>query len=441
MNQVWIIEDDTMYAQMLKQQIEKSGEFTADVYNEAEQILNKGLTLPTAVFLDYQLPGDNGTKVLDYLHSIDAELPIVIVSGQEDPNVAVKLIKKGAYDYVTKTVETPKQLASILAKLSKQIRLKAELEVLRSELGKKHDFSEIMGNSAAISKLTPIFNKAASTGIGISLSGETGVGKETLARAIHHNSEFSAHAFVAVQLASIPSEEVEAQLFGIQKGETFISGAFDQAKGGTLYLDEIGDLDAFNQTKLLQVLQKGVFTPVNGVEEHKVECRVMTATHRNMKELVKVGSFREDLYYRTLGLPIHLPSLKDRRGDILVFARQFANAFCRSHKMDLLRFDKEAQEKLLDYNWPGNIRELMAVVELACVMAEGEYIRAEDIRYEETSASDDILSKERSLREYTSMIIEYFLQKYEGDIPKVADVLDIGKSTIYRMIKNKEIKA
>lgn len=439
MNHVWIIEDDSMYAQMLKQQIEKSGDFVADVYNEAEKILNKGLELPRAVFLDYQLPGDNGTKVLEFLHGIDSELPIVIVSGQEDPNVAVKLIKKGAYDYVTKTADTPRQLASILAKLSKQIRMKEELEVLRSELGKKRDLTDVMGSSAAVSKLAPLYNKASNTGIAISLTGDSGVGKETLARAIHENSQFGVNQFVSVPMGSLPSKDVESFLCGRMDNDTFVPGAFEQAKGGTIYLDEISDIDTYNQTKLLHMLQTGKYVPVNGTEQLSIDCRIISSTNKNMKELVKTGAFREDLYFRLLGLPIHIPSLKDRRGDILVFARDFANTFCRSHKMNLLRFDKEAQDKLLDYNWPGNVRELMAVVELACVMAEGEYIKAEDIRYEETSPSDDLLSKERSLREYTSMIIEYFLQKYEGDIPKVASVLEIGKSTIYRMLKNNEI--
>ena len=164
------------------------------------------------------------------------------------------------------------------------------------------------------------------------------------------------------------------------------------------------------------------------------------STNKNLKELVRSGAFREDLYYKVLGLPINIPSLKDRRSDILILARQFANAYCRANGMNLFRFSKDAQDKLLQYNWPGNVRELKAVTELACVLANGEEILADDIRYEDTSASEDILSTERPLRDYTAYIIEYFLGKYEGDIPRVAEILDIGKSTIYRMIKNNEIK-
>ena len=162
MNKVWIIEDDAMYAEMLKRQIEKNNDFSAEVFNEAGKAIKASNTsLPKAVFLDYQLPGENGNKVLEHLQQKDADLPVIVISGQEDPTVAVNLIKKGAYEYLTKSPETPRTLASILAKLSKQIRMKSELEALRSELNKRHDFAEIMGQSAAMAKQLPLLKKAA----------------------------------------------------------------------------------------------------------------------------------------------------------------------------------------------------------------------------------------------------------------------------------------
>jgi two-component system response regulator AtoC len=441
MNKVWIIEDDAMYAEMLKRQIEKSDGFTAQVFTKAEQAIKESHTnLPKAVFLDYQLPGENGSKVLELLQQKDAELPVIVISGQEDPTVAVELIKKGAYEYLTKSPETPRTLTSILAKLAKQIRMKSELETLRAELNKRHDFAETMGQSAAMAKQIPLLEKAAKSTIIVSLTGETGVGKETAAKTIHFNSARAMGSFVSVQLGSIPADQVEEHLFGKVVNEEYKSGAFAQTAQGTLFLDELAELDAFNQAKLLNALKESKYIPVNGTEEQSLTSRIIVSTNKNLKELVRTGAFREDLYYKVLGLPINIPALKDRRSDILVLARQFANAYCRANGMDLFRFEKEAQEKLLHYNWPGNVRELKAVIELACVLANDEYILADDIRYEDTSASEDILSTERPLREYTAHIIEYFLGKYEGDIPRVADILDIGKSTIYRMIKNNEIK-
>jgi two-component system response regulator AtoC len=441
MNKVWIIEDDAMYAEMLKRQIEKSEGFTAEVFTKAEQAIKESHTnLPKAVFLDYQLPGENGSKVLELLQQKDAELPVIVISGQEDPTVAVDLIKKGAYEYLTKSPETPRTLTSILAKLSKQIRMKSELESLRAELNKRHDFAETMGQSAAMAKQIPLLEKAAKSTIIVSLTGETGVGKETAAKTIHFNSARATGSFVSVQLGSIPADQVEEHLFGKVVNEEYKSGAFAQTAQGTLFLDELAELDAFNQAKLLNALKESKYIPVNGTEEQSLTSRIIVSTNKNLKELVRTGAFREDLYYKVLGLPINIPALKDRRSDILVLARQFANAYCRANGMDLFRFEKEAQEKLLQYNWPGNVRELKAVIELACVLATGDQIIADDISYEDTSASEDILSTERPLREYTAHIIEYFLGKYEGDIPRVADILDIGKSTIYRMIKNNEIK-
>ena len=441
MNKVWIIEDDAMYAEMLKRQIERSNDFTAEVFTKAEQAIKASqANLPKAVFLDYQLPGENGSRVLELLQQKDADLPVIVISGQEDPTIAVDLIKKGAYDYLTKTPETPRTLTSILAKLGKQIRMKSELEALRTELNKRHDFASTMGQSAAMAKQIPLLEKAAKSTIIVSLSGDTGAGKETAAKAIHFNSGRATGAFVSVQLGSIPGEQVEEFLFGKKRNEEYTPGAFAQTATGTLFLDELADLDAFNQAKLLQAIQEGKYTPVNSHETLPLTSRIIVSTNKNLKELVRSGAFREDLYYKVLGLPINIPSLKDRRSDILILARQFANAYCRANGMNLFRFSKDAQDKLLQYNWPGNVRELKAVTELACVLANGEEILADDIRYEDTSASEDILSTERPLRDYTAYIIEYFLGKYEGDIPRVAEILDIGKSTIYRMIKNNEIK-
>ena len=430
MIQVWLIEDDTMYAAMLKRQIEKNDNYSVEVFPKADEIVRGGLELPDAIFLDYQLPGISGEKVLKYIKGQDADLPVIMVSGQEDPTVAAELIKNGAHDYLTKTPDTPRQLASILAKLERQLTVKKELELLRSELRVKFDYSKTLGSSSAMTSLFPVLTKAAKSSINISLAGEAGVGKETVARAIHFNSARSSESFVTAHLGSMPSASFDQEL----------ANKFDEVGGGALFLDEIAEVNVYDQAKLLTAFQKGSYSSVLSGESKKVECRLITSTNKDLKELVRTGAFREDLYYLLVGMPIIIPSLRDRRADILLLATKFKNSCCRKNEMDLLRIDKPAQEKLLDYNWPGNVRELKAIVELACTMADGEYINPDDIRFEETSPNQDLLSKERSLKEYDAMIVEYFLNKYESDIPKVAGVLDIGKSTIYRMIKNKEIK-
>jgi two-component system response regulator AtoC len=430
MIRIWLIEDDSMYASMLKHQIEKNENYSVEVFPKADEIVKGELELPDAIFLDYQLPGITGEKVLEYIKSEDSNLPVIMVSGQEDPTIAAELIKKGAHDYLTKTPDTPRLLASILAKLERQLTVKKELEILRSELRSKYDFAKTLGSSSAITKLFPVLTKAVKSLINISLAGDSGVGKETVARTIHYNSSRSSESFVTTHLGTIAREGFEDEL----------SKMFDKADGGTLFLDEIAEINGHDQAKLLTAIQKGTFVSKDSGESKKINCRLITSTNKDLKELVRLGAFREDLYYLLVGMPIIIPSLKDRRADILLLAAKFKKSFCRKNEMDVLRFDKAAQEKLLHYNWPGNVRELKAIVELACTMADEEYINEEDIRFEETSPNQDLLSKERSLKEYDAMIVEYFLNKYESDIPRVANILDIGKSTIYRMIKNNEIK-
>lgn len=428
MIQIWLIEDDTMYSAMLKRQIEKNDHFAVEVFSKADAIVRGEFELPDAIFLDYQLPGISGEKVLEYIKGQDRDLPVIMVSGQEDPIIAAELIKNGAHDYLTKTPDTPRQLASILVKLEKQLTLKKELHILRNELRTKYSYSKTLGTSSAITGLFPILKKASQSAINISLAGEAGVGKETVAKAIHFNSSRSSDSFVTARLGSMASASFEEEL----------ALKLDEVNDGTLFLDEIADVSIYDQAKLLLAFQSGEYQSKG--QTRKVACRLITSTTKDLKELVRTGGFREDLYYLLVGMPIVVPPLRDRRSDILLFASKFKNLFCRKNEIDLLRIDKAAQEKLLDYNWPGNVRELKAIVELACTMAEGEYINAEDIRFEEASLNQDLLSKERSLKEYDAMIVEYFLKKYEADIPKVAGVLDIGKSTIYRMIKNQEIR-
>jgi DNA-binding NtrC family response regulator len=233
-------------------------------------------------------------------------------------------------------------------------------------------------------------------------------------------------------------------MFGHEKGAfTGASnrriGKFEEANKGTLFLDEIGEMSMNMQSKLLRALQEKEITRVGGNETIKTDARIIVATHKSLLEEVRQGKFREDLYYRLLGLPIELPPLRDRGSDVILLAKSFVNAFCSENKMEEISISKEAQEKLLSYPFPGNVRELKAIIELAAVMANNNVIELDDINFQQSKDMSDIMLEEMTLVEYNRKIIKSYLQKYDNDIMAVAAKLDIGKSTIYRMKKKGEL--
>ena len=262
--------------------------------------------------------------------------------------------------------------------------------------------------------------------------------------AIHFNSKLKTKPFISVNIAAIPKDLIESELFGHEKGSFTGAigrriGKFEEAHGGTLFLDEIGEMDINMQSKLLRVLQEKEITRVGGNQEIKLNCRIVVATHRNLTEEVRKGNFREDLYYRLLGLPIQLPPLRMRGNDILLLAKYFIADYCKENEIQKLSLSPELQSKLLKYEWPGNVRELKAVIELACVMADNEIIEPAHIEFSKNYSMDTMLNKEMSLREYSNNIIKHFLLKYSEDVVMVSKKLKIGKSTIYRMLQTKSI--
>ena len=250
--------------------------------------------------------------------------------------------------------------------------------------------------------------------------------------------------FITVNVAAIPRDLIESELFGHEKGAftgavTRRIGKFEEANKGTLFLDEIGELDINLQAKLLRVLQEKEITRVGGNEVTPTNVRIIVATHKNLLEEVKEKRFREDLYYRLIGLPIELPPLRDRGNDILILAKHFIDQFCKENKLEKKTLSSEAQQKVLQYAYPGNVRELKSVMELAVVMADEEVIEAHHITLSSPATMTNLLSQEFTLKQYTNQIIQYYLDKYDSDVLLVAKKLGIGKSTIYRMLQNSEL--
>jgi len=349
------------------------------------------------------------------------------------------------YDYLLKDDNTKDLLWNTIIQSRETQKLRKEVEVLREELVQKYEFeSVIKGQSPALKRVFALMEKAAKTVINVSVTGETGTGKELVAKAIHFNGDRRKKPFVAVNMAAIPSELVESELFGHEKGAftgalTRKIGKFEEAQGGTLFLDEVSEMDLSTQTKLLRVLQERELVRVGGNEVVKLDVRIISATHRDMAAEVQAGRFREDLYYRILGLPIELPPLRERGQDILLLAKHFADEGAKVNKLGSIVISPEAKEKLLRYAFPGNIRELKAVIELAVVMSSDGEMKADDLTFSSARSEGSFANEEKTLRQYECDIIKYFLKKYDNDVLMVAKKLDVGKSTIYKMIQNKEI--
>ena len=443
---IFIVEDDAWYGELLEYHLSQNPDYTIKRFLTGKDCINNLTESPDLITLDYALPDGNGLSFLKKIKQYDPSIPVIAISGQDDVTTAVELLRNGAYDYLTKDENTKERLWNMVLRIKENHSLKKEVDTLKDELGKKYDFGKtIIGNSLAIRKVFTLMEKASQTNINVSITGETGTGKELVAKAIHYNSERKKKPFVAVNMAAIPKELIESELFGHEKGSFTGAigrkiGLFEEAIGGTIFLDEIAELDLSLQSKLLRVVQERELTRVGSNEKVSLDVRVIVATHKNLKEEVQKKSFREDLYYRIIGLPIDLPNLRDRGSDVLLLSKFFADAFCKSNNMPNLVITAEAQEKLMSYSYPGNVRELKALIDVAAVMCNGKEIMVEDINLSSISNANMLLNEEKTLKEYTQDIIQHFLNKCDGNVVKAAAKLDIGKSTIYKMIQNNEIE-
>ena len=442
---IFIVEDDEFYGEMLKHHLSKNPDYEVELFLTGKDCVSNLHKKPSAISLDYSLPDTTGHDVIKKIQDFDPGIPVIIVSGQDEISTAVELLQSGAYDYIEKGEETKDRLWNSLIKIKENVGLKQEISELKEEIGKKYKFDKaIKGKSKAIKGIFDIIEKAAGSNITVSVTGETGTGKELAARAIHYNSARAKKPFVAINVSAIPKELIESELFGHEKGaftgaNSRKLGKFETAHKGTLFLDEIAEMDFNMQTKLLRVLQEREFMRVGGNELIKVDVRLVVATNKDLSEEVHKGNVREDLYYRLLGLPIEMPPLRQRGDDIIVLSKFFLEEYAKENKVEVPTISHEACEKLLKYPFPGNVRELKAIIELAAVLANDNTITEEDISFNSAHGTSNFLIEEDTLQGYERKIIKFYLQKYNNNVLQVAKKLNIGKSTIYRMLKNKEI--
>lgn len=281
--------------------------------------------------------------------------------------------------------------------------------------------------------------KALNNNISVSVYGETGTGKDLIAKALHYNSNRANHPFVAINVSAIPADLIESELFGHEKGAftgaiAQRTGKFEEANNGTLFLDEISEMDLNMQSKMLRVLQEREIIRVGSNKVVKIDVRIITASNKDLAALVKEGSFRMDLYYRLMGLPINLPPLRERGSDILLLANYFVKMFCKENRMPLKTLSSQAQKKILSYRFPGNIRELKSIIELSVILSEGDTIMPDDIQIQSAQETSNIFDQELTMEEYNVKILAHFLKLYNKNAIQVANKLDISRATVYRMI-------
>ncbi|NOY95496.1 MAG: sigma-54-dependent Fis family transcriptional regulator [Chlorobi bacterium] len=438
---IFIVEDNTLYANVLKKQLSQNESYLVKVFETGRDCIANLKENPDVITLDYTLPDMNGAEILERILKELPKVHVIIISGQNDINTAVGLLKNGAYDYIMKGADTRERLVNIIKNIHESDQLREENLYLRNVIKKKYDFKNLIkGNSREIEHVFELMSKAVQTNISVSISGDTGTGKELVAKGIHYNSSRNNKPFVAINLSAIPEGLIESELFGHEKGAFTGAdfkkiGKFELANKGTLFLDEIADLDINIQTKLLRVIQERELTRVGGTETIPIDVRIITATHKKLSTLVADGMFRQDLYYRLLGLPIDLPPLRERGNDIILLAKYFVNNFCKENKMEPKDISESSKSMLLSYPFPGNVRELKAMMELACVMTNDNVIEPEHLSMNIKDNVQNLLAKEKTLEKYNEEIIFHFLNNYNNNVRLVASKLNIGKSTIYRMLQ------
>lgn len=410
-----------------------------------------------AVLLDLEMPEMDGREALPKIHALRPTLPVIVLTATESITDVVDVMKLGAADFLIK----PPDIDLVKASLAKAIKIQTlELEVdrLTRERDGKHAFTDIIGYDGDLKKVTKLARRAAASDISILMSGESGVGKEVFARAIHSESARKNKPFVAVNCGALPRELVESILFGHKKGAftgaiADAMGKFREAEGGTLFLDEVGELPLDAQVKLLRVLQQREVEPVGGGKPVPVNIRIIAASNRSMAQEVKRGQFREDLYYRLNAFPIHIPPLRDRKHDIFDLALFFLHHYALTEKRTMYGFEKKAEQWLHAHTWPGNVRELENKIYRAVLLCEGSEVTLEHLLYDEMQPAHDVQKSPVNAAE-TIMLhnvsggfktmdmiereaIRAAIAVHDNNIRAAADALQIGVSTIYRKLSDK----
>jgi DNA-binding NtrC family response regulator len=450
---ILVIDDVLAVRQELQEILQGEGyevETAPDGETGLSRLKGRGFDL---VLTDVSMPGLSGLEVLQHLVGHYPETICIIITGYGTIKNSVEAMRLGAFDYLCKPVD-PQELCLVIARALEHRRLKWENVRLKKQLHKKYGLDNIIGSSEAITRVFELVQKVADTDSSVLLLGESGTGKELIARAIHYNSPRKDGPLVPVNCAAIPEELLESELFGHERGAFTHAvrtrlGRFEQAHGGTIFLDEIGDMSPALQVKILRVLQDHSFERIGGVKTIRVDIRVIAATHQNLEDLVRLGRFREDLYYRLNVIPIRIPPLRERAGDLPLLAQHFLKECSRRKQKPLKRLSPEALKALLKYPWPGNVRELENLVERLVILSDHEVLGLDDLpeRFQSASPLADAAGElpaqgvnlPAALQEFERRLIIQALERSNWVKSKAAQLLRLNRTTLFEKMKKQDI--
>ncbi|HEB9307490.1 TPA: sigma-54-dependent Fis family transcriptional regulator [Campylobacter coli] len=426
-----IVEDDINMRKSLEIALGEYEEFQIKSYKSATEALKKIDSDTDLIITDINMPGIDG---LEFIKACENKYDFIIMTGNATLNRAIEAVRLGVKDFLTKPFDIETLVEAI--KRAKVIREKtADKKVKKQEENQENGF---FSSSDKLEQVLNLSQKAAKTDASVMLFGESGVGKEVFSRFIHENSKRSQKPFVAINMAAIPSNLIESELFGFEKGAFTDAnatkiGLFEMANNGTLFLDEIGEMPYEIQAKLLRALQEKEITRLGSTKSIKIDVRIISATNANLQDKIDNGEFRSDLYYRLNTVPINIPPLRERKEEILGIAQKVLENTCKEYELEMKKLSQEAQKALLEYNFPGNIRELISIVQRACILSEGLEISEQDLFLEARSVKKDVKNLEKEL-------LEQILEQCEFDKEKASNELGMSIENLNNKIKQYKIK-
>jgi len=440
--QIMIVDDEKNTREGLRWALEGQASQITLAEDGEQALVQLGQTPVDLVISDLRMPRMDGMELLQHLKEEFPETEFVMLTGHGTVETAVEAMKMGAFDYLIKPVNL-EELGLLIQRVFEQRDLKAENERLRREVNERYGFENIIGSSPPMQRIFQMIRQVAPTRASVLVQGETGTGKELVARAIHYNSPRKNRPFVAVNCGALSQSLLESELFGHEKG-AFTgavrqrAGRFETADRGTIFLDEISETSPDFQVKLLRVLQEQEFERVGGGRPVKVDVRVIAATNRDLKKEVDAGRFREDLYYRLNVIKIEIPPLRERIEDIPLLVHHFLNEFGREHGRTMA-ISPKAVSHLQGYSWPGNVRQLRTMMESVCILTTGKEILPrnlpEDVRDKEASGPHLRLNVGMSVREAERELIRATLAEHGGNKARAARILGLGRKTLYRKLE------
>ena len=440
---VLLVDDDDSYRAALAEELGRSG-FTIDAVRDAESALLRieHRTFHVAI-VDLNLPGQRGEDLIRELRDRSPSTEVIVLTGHATVENAVRTLKGGAYDFLTKPCSLD-ELETVIGRAFEKRSLVRENTLLQRELARHDRYREFVGASASLRSVLELIAKVSQTDSTVLIQGESGVGKELAARAIHRTSTRSRQPFIVVDCTSLQESLLQSELFGHERGAFTGAvarkhGLFEVADGGTLFLDEIGEISLPLQARILRVLDTSTFRRVGGVKDVRVDIRTICATNRDLHHMVTEGRFRQDLYYRINVVSFTLPPLRERRADIPLLARYLAD-HSPVARQRAVRFSPEALSALQSYSWPGNVRELHNVIERALILADGEEVTLEglpgNLRHESGVMINELTADRPSLADLERQYITRLLEEFGGHRARVAEVLGISERTLYRRLKS-----